>query len=74
MPVEDALVQDSSQAAGRPQLGVRWRQVPILRQTVEENTGGAVVWDYHVIAVERVRGTSRVYDLTRYDARDRLLS
>ncbi|CAL8466604.1 g6140 [Coccomyxa elongata] len=42
----------------------REKLVPILRQTVEENTGGAVVWDYHVIAVERVRGSSRVYDLT----------
>ncbi len=74
MPVEGAVGQDGGQAAGRPQLGVRWRQVPILRQTVEENTGGAVVWDYHVIAVERVRGSSRVYDLTRYDARPGVLS
>jgi len=41
-------------------------QVPIMSQNVPENTGGTVVWDYHVIAVERDGHTSVVYDLTRY--------
>ena len=44
---------------------LRWLQVPIQRQTVVENVGGTVVWDYHVIAVERDGDTSVIYDLTR---------
>ncbi|CAK0757771.1 hypothetical protein CVIRNUC_002568 [Coccomyxa viridis] len=39
-------------------------KVPIQRQTVAENVGGTVVWDYHVIAVERDGDTSVIYDLT----------
>jgi hypothetical protein len=40
-------------------------QVPIMSQDLPENTGGTVVWDYHVIAVERDGQSSVVYDLTR---------
>ncbi len=37
-----------------------------MSQDLPENTGGTVVWDYHVIAVERDATSSVIYDLTRY--------
>ena len=37
-----------------------------MSQDLPENTGGTVVWDYHVIAVERDAHSSVIYDLTRY--------
>ena len=37
-----------------------------MSQDLPENTTGTVVWDYHVIAVERDAHSSVIYDLTRY--------
>ena len=37
-----------------------------MSQDLPENTTGTVVWDYHVVAVERDATSSVIYDLTRY--------